>query len=944
MKHLNKKILSLAVAFFLCVQFSIVGWQKTYAGTLDTVKTVLGMIEVAVGPNWPLPITSGQIFAMIHIIEICDGTSDEQLMACVKAANEDPDIGPMLKSSTGIDDLELGFKIYIDIKNSDYVQLLIDGKEPIGCAAAQIFTGVNICALMEELIAVAEAVGDAAAYAFSWLDDLDVALFGQTAHMDADQYYVNRWRPYVRSYVEQSQQGEVSEGAQLQPYMTPQASQLCGNSFAFCGLDVLSLSQIYDRCVTYYEGFKDGSGGSNCASNKTAFLGRANLLVQQAKAMDALGEAAQKTIDGQSKIWNGKIDILKSDMAIKYPTLASQIDADPFIQSKFKAYSMAIGNELGKITGDSHCLDAVIGFECVYFQRGSGIKYKSLAYNIFAKMVASDYKNAEDALTSPVAEIQPNLLGFYNGLRDAVDQYLAGKISSANYQKKSDIVGPAWQQLMALKATCKTLTQSFVEEKYADLCANSEPLTSCFVKVDELSKAQINAESDVATDEFLAKVKPGIDSCITGAKKVVSEWQHMDNLHDPYVDGWFQFYQDHFDGNYNNKNKGAKVGSLSKDLMGWELDLAFDACVSEHMKKFTQETVAPYASIISQFTAKPPTNLVFPGAKKTQKSSGKVRSKPGSKPYQLATPVIAEGFCKDDAVIIADPSRKATDPAQAFVPDTTPAAANDPSKRDANEVAKAQSLAANSGCKPHEWTDTKGLQKDTFHLVCTDKDSYSKCVKALGGDVRASYAWCTVPKGNSVASSYVDKLCCEKQFMTELEKLQTKPIGEEMQKVPSTSGGVPAVSGLGGVAVAISYKVTPIAGVGGSVSPMGMQSVKKGETISFHVKANAGLKVKSVGGCGGTLKEETYTTGPINSDCTVMANFESAQTAPTLQGRPAVGGSGGIKGIQPGGVISPPAGVINGGQVPSTQPPATIPPVTVPQGIPVKRLSPGIKK
>lgn len=61
---------------------------------------------------------------------------------------------------------------------------------------------------------------------------------------------------------------------------------------------------------------------------------------------------------------------------------------------------------------------------------------------------------------------------------------------------------------------------------------------------------------------------------------------------------------------------------------------------------------------------------------------------------------------------------------------------------------------------------------------------------------------------------------------------------------------------------------------GGSISPATPQTVNHNETTSFTATANTGYHVKSVTGCGGTLSDSTYTTGPVTGDCSVKASFE----------------------------------------------------------------------
>ncbi len=70
-----------------------------------------------------------------------------------------------------------------------------------------------------------------------------------------------------------------------------------------------------------------------------------------------------------------------------------------------------------------------------------------------------------------------------------------------------------------------------------------------------------------------------------------------------------------------------------------------------------------------------------------------------------------------------------------------------------------------------------------------------------------------------------------------------------------------------------TFIVTPQAGKGGALDPTVPQDVAAGETIAFQVLAGAGNSIGSVDGCDGVLLGTTYTTAPVNADCTVTASF-----------------------------------------------------------------------
>ncbi|OBP15871.1 hypothetical protein A5320_00010 [Rheinheimera sp. SA_1] len=74
------------------------------------------------------------------------------------------------------------------------------------------------------------------------------------------------------------------------------------------------------------------------------------------------------------------------------------------------------------------------------------------------------------------------------------------------------------------------------------------------------------------------------------------------------------------------------------------------------------------------------------------------------------------------------------------------------------------------------------------------------------------------------------------------------------------------------VANTVNHMVTATAGSNGSISPAS-RSVAQGSTTSFTVTPNNGFKINTVSGCSGSLSGNTFTTGVINSACTVSATF-----------------------------------------------------------------------
>ncbi len=71
----------------------------------------------------------------------------------------------------------------------------------------------------------------------------------------------------------------------------------------------------------------------------------------------------------------------------------------------------------------------------------------------------------------------------------------------------------------------------------------------------------------------------------------------------------------------------------------------------------------------------------------------------------------------------------------------------------------------------------------------------------------------------------------------------------------------------------ITFTVTPSAGANGSIVPATPQTINKNTTTTFTVTPDSGYDASVGGTCGGSLVGTTYTTNPINANCTVVAAF-----------------------------------------------------------------------
>lgn len=88
----------------------------------------------------------------------------------------------------------------------------------------------------------------------------------------------------------------------------------------------------------------------------------------------------------------------------------------------------------------------------------------------------------------------------------------------------------------------------------------------------------------------------------------------------------------------------------------------------------------------------------------------------------------------------------------------------------------------------------------------------------------------------------------------------TGPITEDCTVSASFVDGVPF------------YTVSASAGNGGAISPASIQ-VNLNETTNFNVTPDPEYGIDEVTGCGGSLVDTTYTTGPITAACDVNASF-----------------------------------------------------------------------
>ncbi len=107
-----------------------------------------------------------------------------------------------------------------------------------------------------------------------------------------------------------------------------------------------------------------------------------------------------------------------------------------------------------------------------------------------------------------------------------------------------------------------------------------------------------------------------------------------------------------------------------------------------------------------------------------------------------------------------------------------------------------------------------------------------------------------------------------------LQTSATVPAGDVIRQDPAAGASVAPGTPVNLVVSSrpVTYLVTTNAGPGGSISPPS-QTVGAGTRARFAVAPDSGYRIGSITGCGGDLAENTYITGPITADCTIIATF-----------------------------------------------------------------------
>lgn len=99
-------------------------------------------------------------------------------------------------------------------------------------------------------------------------------------------------------------------------------------------------------------------------------------------------------------------------------------------------------------------------------------------------------------------------------------------------------------------------------------------------------------------------------------------------------------------------------------------------------------------------------------------------------------------------------------------------------------------------------------------------------------------------------------------------------IGSISSSVTSVSSSSSSIGSASSGETRETFFVTASAETGGSINPT-FKQVFAGVSTSFSISPYSGFAIDTVTGCGGTLSEQTYTTGIVVAACTISATYKS---------------------------------------------------------------------
>jgi hypothetical protein len=707
MKTITKRI----CALILALQASLLMPLQARAGTMDLIDDILdamGMVQ-----PWPFnPVKPEDLKSFIHLVDTCQGIDDANLMACAEAGADDPTISGAVGSDIS-ENLTTFVNIYVDIKNGDYLQLIIDAGEVVGCAAATVMAGgFDVCGTIKALIAVGEAlvdvVGEVGDAAENWFRELDTAfddLTGQTVGaLDPAAYYQNWFMPYTRDFVSQFFVGGVTNDSILSPYVVFYAGgpQL----YQDFGLAGISVNGMHAKCMEYYNDKHMGDQAATiCDTLRAQFSNRTSFMIGASKQMTAFAGMAPPLLAAYQAGFRFQI---------------KQFDESHGTNIEDKTVS---GNDwylsqLKYLTGAPHqytwCAQAANN-EC--FDSWSGAPSSSVAGRALNAVTASNFTlSPKLALDNAMSEVRPQLQKVVDNYKKTQLDAAQTKLKQARESTMFALLSDASTKLYGLRQACLSMSGKFNKSDYTNNCLDTQSLQSCktyhssFYNNGYVIYTQVDYTNAAAFDSYYATAEQKLATCIAQSKKIVDEYLRVSALSEPFQQGWIEAC----------KQKANQRGYCEKNGP-FPLGIAYDGCVKLAIAK-----------------ASPGGELIF-----------------SLIDFSKVNKTIAEGFCSPQGAAVVD-SLVASKGKGVFVPDPQRPQPVDISKRDPAQIAlMAKIKEQNTSCSYSQ--TPKG--QDVFKLVCTNKAAFDGCLSNFPGLQEERMARNCQP-GLGDQNGFVDHPCC----------------------------------------------------------------------------------------------------------------------------------------------------------------------------------------
>ncbi len=168
--HSNRQMQQDRAADMLLGALGIGDAQASTQGIVDDALSLIANVLSLVPPGAPspIPITSSDVTAVQGILDSCFGAG-KSLQACIDQVTD----------HQFTSDIGLLFKIIKDFGPPvSYGDLLLDAGEAFICLGAQLIFDFDVCALLKDLIEVAEGVYDAAKAVVEFVEDVGCAIVG----------------------------------------------------------------------------------------------------------------------------------------------------------------------------------------------------------------------------------------------------------------------------------------------------------------------------------------------------------------------------------------------------------------------------------------------------------------------------------------------------------------------------------------------------------------------------------------------------------------------------------------------------------------------------------------------------------------------------------------------------------------------------------------------